>query len=165
MQKILGPGYIIKTRFEQHELLYKVMKTERRAVFMILTFILIIASFNIIGALTMLMVEKRKDSMVLWSLGLTEKNIRRIYLLQGILITLSGCIVGLILGAAVCYLQKWLGFVKINSGVDAPSYPVQIYGTDFLIIFCTVIFVGGMASLLRASTLKINKSDYFNLLK
>lgn len=162
---ICGNNFKVQTRFEQHALLYKIMKTERLAVFLILSFILLIASFNIVGAITMLMVEKKKDAMVLWSLGLNEKNIRRIYFLQGLLISASGAIIGLVAGLLICYGQIQLGWIKINSNPDAPAYPVQIDPKDVLITLITVLLIGSLASWFRARTFSLSRNLQLGLLK
>ncbi len=165
IQHICGSNFRVQTRFEQHALLYKIMKTERLAVFLILSFILLIASFNIVGAITMLMVEKKKDAMVLWSLGLNEKSIRRIYFLQGLLISASGALIGLVAGLLICYGQLQLGWIKINSNPEAPAYPVQVNPKDIFLTLITVLLIGALASWFRARTFSLTRNLQLGLLK
>ena len=105
VSKIFGENYVVQNRFEQQEIFYKVMRSERLAIFFILTLILIIASFNIIGSLTMLIIEKERDIEILKSLGANKTLIRKIFIIEGWLISIIGAIIGLILGFLVCWLQ------------------------------------------------------------
>lgn len=148
LQDYFGPNYKIQDRFEQQEWLYKVMQSEKWAIFLILSFILLIASFNIIGSLTMLIIEKKKDVVILRSLGANNQLIRRIFLIEGWLISISGAIFGMIAGAAICYLQLKFGLVKLSGGgvfiIDA--YPVEMQSADFIWVFATVLFIGFLAA-------------------
>ncbi len=142
---ILGPGYEIKNRYEQQSLLYRIMKSEKWAVFFILTFILIIAAFNMVGSLSMLIIDKRKDISVLYSLGAGKRLIRRIFYTEGLLISLSGGLLGLFLGGILALLQQEFGLIRLGGGegtyiVDA--YPVQVQLIDFLLVFATVVLIG-----------------------
>ena len=148
-KRILGEKYTIKNRFEQQILLYKIMKSEKWAIFFILTFILIIATFNVIGSLTMLILDKKKDIAILHSMGAGKQLIKRIFLIEGILISVGGAITGLILGAFISWLQQQFGFISLGNGsgtfvVDA--YPVKIVLTDFLLVFVTVVSIGFLAA-------------------
>src|SRR5690606_21432601 len=147
----LGEGFMVKNRMQQSPLLYKMLNAEKWAVFFILTFVLIIAAFNIIGSLTMLVIDKRKDIAVLRSLGAGTVLIRRIFFTEGMMITLIGCLSGMLLGLLVCLLQQYTGFIGMGAGdfiVDA--YPVELRGGDFVTVFVTVLgisaFVSGLAS-------------------
>lgn len=148
IKKIVGDKYIVKNRFEQEELLYKIMKSEKLAAFMILTFILLIAIFNVIGSLSMLIIDKKKDIAVLKSLGAEDMLIRKIFLTEGVLITLAGAVSGLALGALVCWLQLTFGFVRIpNAGsMVIDSYPVKMMILDFVYVFLIVFVIGFIAS-------------------
>jgi len=114
IQEMAGDAFVIKNRFQQQELLYKIMKSEKWAIFIILSFILIIAVFNVVGSLSMLILDKRKDIAVLFSMGANEKVIKRIFLLEGLLISFSGAIFGLLLGYLLCILQIKYGFIKLG---------------------------------------------------
>ena len=144
----MGPSYSVKNRFQQHEVLYKIMKSEKWAVYLILTFILLIATFNVIGSLTMLIIDKKKDIAILWSLGAGSPLIQSIFLIEGILISLVGALSGLLLGGLICWLQQHFGFIKLQGSgsfvIDA--YPVKMQALDFLYVFCTVFVIGFFAA-------------------
>lgn len=147
--QILGEGYVLKNRFEQQALLYKIMQSEKWAIFLILTFILIIATFNVISSLTMLILDKKKDITILHSMGAGNPLIKRIFLLQGIMISIGGALFGMLLGGIISCLQQEFGLISLGGGggtfvVDA--YPVQIKAMDFLIVFATVITLGLLAA-------------------
>ncbi|MFT5902664.1 MAG: lipoprotein-releasing system permease protein, partial [Bacteroidia bacterium] len=116
IQEKVGAAYTVKDRFQQNEILYKIMKSEKWAVFMILSFILMISIFNVIGSLTMLILEKKKDINILRSMGASEQLIQRIFILEGIFISLIGAVGGLILGLLVCWAQIQFEIIKLNSG-------------------------------------------------
>lgn len=148
IESSLGQRFIVKNRFQQEELLFKIMKAEKLAVFVILSFILIIATFNVIGSLSMLILDKKKDIAVLQSLGATNRLVRRIFVTEGMLISLSGAFIGLVLGFIICILQQELGLITIqNSGSFlVESYPVKIQWTDFFWIMLIDIVVGFLAA-------------------
>jgi len=147
--RILGDQFIVKTQFEQHELFYKVMQSEKWAIFSILGFILIIASFNILGTLTMIIIDKRADISTLQSMGANEKLIRSIFLFEGWMISLFGATLGVILGILVCWIQIRFGLLKIpgNDGSFIFSaYPVEIRIGDLFAIFLLVTGIGFLAA-------------------
>ena len=117
IKKIYGKGYTVQNRYEQQAIFYKVMRSERLAIFFILTLILIIASFNIIGSLTMLIIEKERDIEILKSLGADNNLIRKIFIFEGWLISIIGAITGVILGFFICWLQQTYGLVKLQSQI------------------------------------------------
>lgn len=145
---LLGDDYQVKNRYQQHEAFYKIMKSEKLYIFLILTFILIIASFNIIGSLTMLIIDKKEDIATFRSLGANLKTIRNIFLLESWLITVIGAFLGLLFGAFICWLQIKFGFVRLQgaSSFIVDAYPVKLILTDFILIFVTVISIGYIAS-------------------
>jgi lipoprotein-releasing system permease protein len=148
VKEILGKKFAVKNRYEQQELFYKIMKSEKWAIFFILTFILIVASFNIIGSLTMLIIDKKKDITVLNSLGATWKTIQRVFLFEGLFISLLGAIIGVIMGLLICWAQIQFGIVKLQSTgtfvID--TYPVKIEFTDILLVLATVVVIGFITS-------------------
>lgn len=149
IQEMAGDSFIVKNRFQQQELLYKIMRSEKWAIFIILSFILIIAVFNVVGSLSMLILDKRKDIAVLFSLGANEKLIKRIFLTEGLLISFSGAIFGLVLGYLLCVLQMEFGFIKLGSNANSfiiPYYPVKLYFADFLAVFSVVFIIGLVAA-------------------
>jgi lipoprotein-releasing system permease protein len=145
IKTLLGNQFTIKNRYQQQEILYKIMVSEKNYIFMILTLILIIATFNVIGTLTMLILDKKKDIAVLRSLGAGPNLIRRIFLFEGVLISLIGAVLGLTLGAFVCWVQIRFGLVRLGSADSSfvvSAYPVVMKAADFLIIFFTVMLIG-----------------------
>jgi len=149
ISSILGKKFTVKTQFEQHELFYKVMESEKWAIFLILGFILIIASFNILGSLSMLIIDKKADIAILQSMGANQKLIRTIFLFEGWMISLAGATFGLIFGIFICWLQVEFGILKIpgNDGSFIfSSYPVEIRMFDFFAIFLLVSGIGFLAA-------------------
>ncbi len=144
IRKILGPGYLIADRQEQHASFYKMMQLEKLMAFLILSFILLIAAFNIIGTLSMLIYEKKESIFTFRSMGATKRMITRIFLFEGWMISLVGVVAGLILGIALVLIQQHFGFLKFQGGgsfiVDA--YPVKLEWTDVLITLVTVSSIG-----------------------
>ena len=147
IQNLLGEKYVVRNRFQQHDVLFKMMETEKTAIFFILAFILVIASFNIIGSLSMLIIDKQNDIETLRSIGANKTMIQRIFLIEGWLISLSGALIGTILGVLVCLLQLKYGLVKIGGdNIIFSKYPVRIEFFDVLIVFVTVVIIGYLAS-------------------
>lgn len=145
--KIFGKEFLVQNRFEQQEIFYKVMRSERLAIFFILTLILIIASFNIVGSLTMLIIEKERDVEILKSLGADNNLIRKIFIFEGWLISIIGAFAGLILGFIMCWLQQTYGFVKLQSDtLIMDSYPIVMKFIDFIIVPATVLIIGFWAA-------------------
>jgi lipoprotein-releasing system permease protein len=145
--EIYGEGFTVHNRYEQQEIFYKVMRSERLAIFFILTFILIIASFNIIGSLTMLIIEKEHDIKILKSLGADNDLIKKIFIFEGWLISIIGALTGLILGFIICWLQQTYGLVKLQSeSLIMDAYPVVIKLKDFIIVPATVLLIGYWAA-------------------
>jgi len=144
IQEILGTDYEVKNRYQLHEAFYKIMKSEKFYIFLILTFILMVASFNIIGSLTMLIIDKKEDIATFRSLGANLPTIRKIFLTEGWLITIIGAVFGLCLGFVICWLQIEFELVKLGASgsfiVDA--YPVRLIWTDFILVFLTVVGIG-----------------------
>jgi ABC-type lipoprotein release transport system permease subunit len=149
LQTLLGSSYSVKNRFQQEATLYKIMKSEKWAIFLILSFILLIATFNVVGSLSMLIIDKKRDIATLRSLGAGQAMIRRIFLSEGLMISLIGAISGLILGGIICLLQQHYGFVKLgaaDSTFVVNSYPVHMQVTDFIFVFLTVMCIGILAA-------------------
>jgi lipoprotein-releasing system permease protein len=147
IRKIFGKEYQVQNRYEQQEIFYKVMKSERLAIFIILTLILIIASFNIIGSLTMLIIEKERDITILKSLGAGNDLIRKIFIFEGWLISIVGAIAGVILGFIICWVQQTFGIVRLNSEtLIMHAYPVVMKLKDFIIVPGTVLLIGYWAA-------------------
>jgi len=150
ISSILGSDFLVKDRFEQHDLLYKIINAEKWAVYLILTFILIIAVFNITGSLTMLIVDKSKDIRTLESLGADQSMLRKIFFTEGLLITLLGLLLGISFGLAIVWLQDKFSLVMIS---QFDAYPVLLKGIDILLIAITVIFIGATAAWFPANSI------------
>ena len=167
LKALLGADYAVKDQREQQATLYRVMRSEKWAVYVILTFILILATFNVVGSLSMLMIDKRKDTGILKAMGADNRLVQRIFLNEGLLIAVAGGLIGLLLGIVLVLLQQRFGFVKFGTGgnyvVDA--YPVLLKMKDVLLIFATIVVVGGAAAFLtvrRAMRKMANQSDSSN---
>ena len=147
LQKELGDIFIVQNRLEQQEFLYKILNTEKLAVFLILAFIMIIATFNIIGALSMLMLDKKKDIQTFKSLGATRNEVQQIFFNKSVLTIIAGTVIGLSVGLGLAFLQQNFGFIGMGNGsfvVDV--YPVAIKLNDVLLVSTTVILIGLLAS-------------------
>jgi lipoprotein-releasing system permease protein len=144
----IGPRYMVKNRYQQNEMFYKIMKSEKWAIYFILSFILLIASFNVIGSLTMLILDKRKDIFTLQSLGTDLSKLRKIFFLEGWMICIIGAILGLILGAVLCWLQQQYGLIKLHGtgSFIIDYYPVDMHILDFIGVLATVLFIGIIAT-------------------
>ena len=145
----LGDKFKILDRNMQHEYSYKIMQSEKWAIFMILIFILLIASFNIIASITMLIIDKRNDISILRSMGADDSAIRRIFFVEGLGISLVGAVVGLFVGGLICWLQMTYGFVKLGGGSGSfiiDAYPVAIHVVDVLWSFAAVMLIGLFAA-------------------
>jgi len=147
MQQIAGNKYKVLDRFEQQDT-FKIMSIEKMIAYIFLTFILVVACFNIIGSLSMLIIDKKNDVVTLRNLGANDKQITRVFLFEGRMIAVIGAVIGIGLGLLLCFLQQQYGFVRLGDSegsfiVDA--YPVSVHYSDVAIIFVTVIAVGWLA--------------------
>ena len=151
IQKILGANYLVQTRYEQNQSLYMVMNIEKCVIYAILSLILIVAAFNIIGALTMLVIEKEKDIAVLKAMGANNKKIQSIFLFEGILLASIGGISGILLASVICFLQMQFHLIKLSGGsfiID--YYPVQLNIFDFVLVAVTVLIIAILAAFIPA---------------
>lgn len=148
MQDIVGKKYKVEDRYEQQADTFKIMEIEKLMAYIFLTFILIVACFNIIGSLSMLIIDKKDDVVTLRNLGANEKQITRIFLFEGRMISVIGALVGIGLGLLLCLLQQQFGLVSMGGGNGTfvvSAYPVSVHYTDVFIIFLTVIAAGWLA--------------------
>lgn len=149
IKQILGPDYEVSDQYEQQSTLYKMMKSEKLAVYLILVFILIMATFNVIASLSMLIIEKRKDTGILRSMGGDNSLIRSIFLHEGTIISVVGGIIGLIIGIIAVLLQQYVGFIRLGDGSGSyivEYYPVALQLQDVLIVLATITIIGGIAA-------------------
>ena len=142
ISETLGENYIVKNRFQQNESLYKMMKYEKAAIFMILIFVVIIIAFNIFGSLSMLIIEKQDDISTLKSLGAKDSLINKIFILEGWMISLAGLAGGLLLGIGFALLQQQFGFIKMPGHFIVQAYPVILSWSDVLLTTVGVATVG-----------------------
>ena len=146
IQQLLGDDFTVEDRYEQQSDTFRIMKVEKLISYIFLTFILVIACFNVIGSLSMLIIDKREDVVTLRNLGANDKLISRIFLMEGWMISFVGAIVGIILGLLLCYAQQTFGILSLGGGSGAgfvvDAYPVSVHWQDILLIFITVVLVG-----------------------
>ena len=145
IKKIAGDKYYVKDRFEQQDDTFKIMKIEKLMAYIFLTFILMIACFNIIGSLSMLIIDKKDDVVTLRNLGASDKQIVHIFLFEGRLISAIGAVLGIVLGLLLCWAQQTYGLVKLGSSSASfvvNAYPVSVHPEDVILIFITVLVVG-----------------------
>jgi len=146
IKKVLGGDFAVKDRFEQNELLFKTLKSEKLWTFIILVFILIIATFNIVGSLSMLILDKEKDIDILWKMGADMQAVKKIFMYEGMLITFIGALGGLILGTLLCLAQIKFKLIGFGPGFKVDAYPVSLQATDYLYVFIVVIVIGFLSS-------------------
>ena len=147
----LGPGFRVKDRFQQNESLYKMMKYEKAAIFMILIFVIIIIAFNIFGSLTMLIIEKKEDIRTLRSMGAPDSLIRKIFVLEGWFISLAGLAGGLVIGVGFAALQQAFGIIKMPGHFVVQAYPIILSWSDILLTAVGVAVIGYLIALLPVS--------------
>ena len=157
LQKVLGDGFVIKDRMALNEDLYKMFQTENLATYLIFTLVLIVALFNLVGAIIMMILDKRKNLYTLFALGMTERQIRSIFFLQGVIVSLLGAIFGVGLGVGIAWLQKTYPMLYINPNAAVPiAYPMDIRLLEIVVVFFTIFVLGIIASAIGASRTKIN---------
>ena len=153
IKDILGDDYKVYDQYEQQETLYKMMKAEKLAVYLILTFILIMATFNVIGTLSMLIIDKNKDITLLKAMGGDNTLIKKIFINEGLLISVVGGILGLLLGIVAVLIQQYFGIIRLGNGgsyiIDA--YPVALQFTDIVLVFTTIAIIGSIAAFFTAN--------------
>lgn len=148
LRTLLGNRFRVEDRYEQQADVFRIMRIEKLISYAFLTFILLIACFNIIGSLSMLMIDKRQDVFTLRSLGATDRQICSIFLLEGRMISLAGAAVGLLLGLALCWLQQEYGLISMGGSAGSfivEAYPVSVHLGDLVLVFVTVLVVGWAA--------------------
>ena len=144
--RLLGEDFLVLNRYEQQADTYRIMEVEKLISYLFLTFILLIACFNVIGSLSMLIIDKRADVVTLRNLGANDETIKRIFLLEGCLISFLGALIGVVLGVALCLVQQEFGLISLGSGDSAgafvvDAYPVNVQLTDVLLVLLTVLVI------------------------
>jgi len=159
VRKQLGKDYQVKNRYEQQESFFKIMKIEKWITYLILCFILLIASFNIIGSLSMLIIDKKADIETLRNLGANNELIKRIFLFEGWMISGVGALIGIGLGSVLCLLQEYFGLLKLGTGYIVDAYPVVTNILDMLLVFVTVLIMGFLAAYYPVRYLRIKSNS------
>ena len=149
IEQVLGGHYLLKDKYQQEETLYKTMKSEKLMVFVILAFILVVAGFNMIGTLSMLIIEKKDDLSVLYAMGARKSLVRKVFMVQGGFISLLGGLAGLLIGLLICFLQMKFHIVGLgdgSSGYLINYYPVQLEWLDFVMVLLTILIISVITS-------------------
>lgn len=146
VESLLGKDYIVQTRFEQNKSLYMIMRSEKWAVFGILVLVLMIAAFNMVGALSLLVMEKQKDIGILKAMGASNSQVSKLFLMEGALWALIGGGTGLLLGLLICLGQLQFGWIKLGGSFIIEAYPVRLQFADFLVVIGTILSIGLLAA-------------------
>lgn len=160
VQAIVGDKFLVKNHFQQEELLFKTIKAEKLMIFAILSFILLIAIFNIIGTLAMIIIEKKEDTAILNYIGADKSLIRRIFMYEGIIISFIGGIVGMLFGTLVCWAQQTFHLIRYGDGGGLEYYPVKMELIDFLVVFVTILLISLIASVIPLHQVKTTKETH-----
>ena len=158
MKEIAGDRFRVLDRFEQHADTFRIMQIEKVLAYVFLTFILMVACFNIISSLSMLIIDKKADAATLRNLGATDKQIRSIFLFEGRIISAIGAVVGILLGLLLCWLQQEFGLVHMGDSAGSfvvNAYPVSVHYDDVAIVFVTVLLIGWAAAWIPTRKLKV----------
>lgn len=158
IRNILGKDFKVSNRYEQQESFFKIMKVEKWFTYMILCFILLIASFNIIGSLSMLIIDKKADIVTLRNLGADNKLIKLIFLFEGWMIAIVGALAGIGLGTVLCLIQEHFGILKLGSGYVVDAYPVVTDLYDIMLVFVTVLVLGFLAAYYPVRYIKVKEN-------
>ena len=147
IRRILGNDFLVLDRYEQQADTYRIMEVEKLISYVFLSFILLIACFNVIGSLSMLIIDKRNDVVTLRNLGADDQLISRVFLFEGYMITFFGALIGVGLGLLLCFIQQEFGLISLGSGSSAgafvvDAYPVSVYATDVILVLITVLVTG-----------------------
>ena len=153
---VLGEGYAVQDRYEQQEDFFRILRVEKLLTTLLLVFILLIATFNGIGSLSMLIIDKQQDIRTLSHLGASEKMIRRVFVLEGWMVNALGALGGLVVGLVVCLLQEHLGLLKLGNGAEyvIEAYPVAVQGWDIVMVIVVVLVLGAISSWIPARRIK-----------
>ena len=153
---VLGEGYILQDRYEQQEDFFRILRVEKLLTTLLLVFILLIATFNGIGSLSMLIIDKQKDIRTLSHLGASDRMLRSIFMLEGWMVNTLGALGGLIIGLAICLLQEHFGLLKLGNGAEyiISAYPVTVQGWDIVIVTIIVLTLGAISSYIPTRKIK-----------
>jgi lipoprotein-releasing system permease protein len=148
IQQLTGVKFKVKDRFQQHDFLYKILKSEKAGVYLIMCFILLIATFNVFGSLTMLIIDKKKDILSLINMGASVSFIKKVFFIEGLLISVFGAGIGMLLGGGICFAQQRFEIIKLGDAENfvTNSYPVAMQLNDFILVSVIVLSIGSLAA-------------------
>ena len=148
IQQLTGAKFKVKDRFQQHDFLYKILKSEKAGVYLIMCFILLIATFNVFGSLTMLIIDKKKDILSLINMGASVSFIKKVFFIEGLLISVFGAGIGMLLGGGICFAQQRFEIIKLGDAENfvTNSYPVAMQLNDFILVAVIVLSIGSLAA-------------------
>lgn len=148
IQQLTGAKFKVKDRFQQHDFLYKILKSEKAGVYLIMCFILLIATFNVFGSLTMLIIDKKKDILSLINMGASVSFIKKVFFIEGLLISVFGAGIGMLLGGGICFVQQRFEIIKLGDAENfvTNSYPVAMQLNDFILVSIIVLSIGSLAA-------------------
>ena len=155
VQELLGDNFTVKDRFEQQPIYYKVFRSERLGIYLILALIILIATLNLVASLSLLVMDKRRDTATLRSLGMERYQLRNIFRVEGIMIATIGVVAGLLVGFIICLLQQQFGLVKMGDNFVVSAFPVAMRGIDFLLTFLMVTTISTLAVLAAVKNRKL----------
>lgn len=166
LQSSLGTDFCVLDRYEQQEDFYRILRVEKLLTALLMIFILLVASFNIVGSLSMLIIDKREDIRILSHLGLSDSAIRRVFLFEGWMVSSLGAISGLVLGLVICLLQEHFGLLKLGTGVEyvISAYPVEVQLWDVLVVLVSVLVVGAVAAWIPSRKIRVAPALLLGLL-
>lgn len=154
VSKTVGPSFIVKDRFQQHEVNFRMVQIEKYITFLLLVFILIIASFNVVSTMCMLVIEKEQTLHTLDALGLSRRKIGAVFACESWYVTLSGAAAGILLGSVLCLIQQHFGIIKLNGSAETlilAAYPVRLVWTDLILTLIPILLIGACCALTAAS--------------
>lgn len=156
IKKIVGDDFDVKDRYQQEEAFFKLMNMEKWMAYVVISFALLLLAFNIVGALWMLVLDKRKDIAILKSMGATDDLVRNIFLSEGLALSFFGAVIGYVFAIIIYILQKTVGIVKLSGGANLliDTYPIELKAFDFILVFATVMFIGFLAAWLPSMRTK-----------
>lgn len=163
IEKIVGKTFIVKNKEQQNSMIFKTMRSEKLWTFIILVFILIIATFNVIGSISMLIIEKKKDIEILNSLGADRSTIKKIFLTEGMIISFTGAIIGLMVGITLCWIQIRYSLITFSEGFVVDAYPVKISISDIFLILLAVLLIGFIAAWYPVKNITEKRNQKFQL--
>lgn len=160
IEKIMGKDFLVQSQYEQNKTIYMVMKSEKLAIYIILSFVLLIASFTLVGVLSMIAIDKKQDMSLLKSLGASNSLVYKIFMFKGLFLSLLGAAIGIILGILICVLQQQFGIIKLAQGFIIEDYPVDLRWTDSLLVILIVFIVGSLAAYIPAMKARISPISF-----